>query len=109
MVHGRPWYQHVVVTTTQLADGYGCIRGIHLGSEANPPESLVQLQHRTNGDLQPVAGALLKAYASFTLLPFALLPDRGFAANPFVRRFGDAYYGLGGEFVDDSISEWDPK
>ena len=79
-VHDRPWYKHVVVTETPTADANTIVRGLHLGSATNPPESLVQLQWR-GGEWTPVAGALLKDYAAFALLPFALLPDRGFAPD----------------------------
>ena len=38
--------------------------------------------------------------------------DRGFAANGFMRKFGDKYMAFGGEYVDDSEGEWqeyDPR
>ena len=38
--------------------------------------------------------------------------DRGFAANGFMRKFGDEYLAFGGEYVDDSEGEWqehDPR
>jgi len=38
-----------------------------------------------------------------------IINDRGFAANPFVRKFGSKYYAFGGEYVDDSNDEWDPN
>lgn len=76
----RPWYKQVVVTETPTGDINTTVRGLHLGSAQNPPESLVQLQWR-GGEWTPVAGALLKDYAAFALLPFALLPDRGFASD----------------------------
>ena len=79
-VHDRPWYKHVVVSETPTADANTIVRGLHLGSATHPPESLVQLQWRGD-EWTPVAGALLKDYAAFALLPFALLPDRGFAPD----------------------------
>lgn len=41
-----------------------------------------------------------------------VIRDRGFAANGFIRRFGDEYYAFGGEFIDDIEDEWqesDPR
>ena len=38
--------------------------------------------------------------------------DRGFAANGFMRKFGDDYLAFGGEYIDDSEGEWqeyDPR
>lgn len=78
-VHGRPWYRHVVVTE-QATDGRTVTRGLHLGSAANTPESVVRLE-RIGDELRPMASVLEKAYAPFALLPFALAPDSGFAPD----------------------------
>jgi SAM-dependent methyltransferase len=78
----HPWYGCVVVTDCSSSFGAGggdVVRGLHLGSAENPPESLVRL--RLHGDeWRPVASALLKSYARFSLLAFAWL-DGGFRAD----------------------------
>ena len=51
---------------------------------------------------------LVEVDASSTVV----IRDRGFAANSFIRRFGDEYYAFGGEFIDDIEDEWqesDPR
>lgn len=80
-VQGRPWYQHVVVTEL-AADAHTVTRGLHLGSAANPPESVVRLEWMGKGEpLRPVAAALEKAYAPMALLPFAFTPCGGFSPD----------------------------
>lgn len=57
------------------------VRGLHLGSASNPPESLVRLERdAVSGAWLPVAGSILKPHIQFTLLAFAWL-ERGFEAE----------------------------
>jgi hypothetical protein len=51
---------------------------------------------------------LVEASAQSTLVVW----DRGFAANGFMRKFGDEYLAFGGEYVDNNEGEWqeyDPR
>ncbi|KAL3907205.1 MAG: hypothetical protein SGPRY_010259 [Prymnesium sp.] len=86
-VSDRPWYSQLLLT--DLSAACGCrqgqerLLGVHLGSEHNPPESLV-LQRweeggreeggREGGRWEVVAEVLLKRYAQFSLLAFAWIP-----------------------------------
>jgi len=80
----RPWYAEVAVTDCSARFGVQhneVVRGLHLGSIANPPESLVRLRFDESSETWlPVAGAVLKPHIRYTLLAFAWL-DGGFAPN----------------------------
>eukprot|EP00966_Prymnesium_polylepis_P138472 3199618-Prymnesium_polylepis.1 len=76
-VEGRPWYPQVVVSDVSAPYARPArerVVGLHLGSEANPPESLVVLRRVARGEWVIVPEALLKRYARYSLLAFVWLP-----------------------------------
>ena len=52
---------------------------------------------------------LLYAHSDHSATQVIIIDDRGFAANPCMRKINGTYFAFGGEYVDDSDEEWDPN